>query len=127
MLDDRTALDRSLDDLDHFVWNNKMNLAGWRSYLGNNFGTDQVSAYAAPARRVSLEGLPNAWLGVSDVELFFEENKAYANKLTAAGVPCQLDIVSSAPHSFQGLAPDSELAKNYLARAKSWLKAALAV
>jgi acetyl esterase/lipase len=125
MLDDKTALDRSLDDVDHFVWNNKMNLVGWKSYLGNTFGTDQVSAYAAPARRESLEGLPKAWIGVGDVELFFAENKAYANKLTAAGVSCQLEIVNGAPHAFEGLAPDSELAKDYLSRAKTWLKAAL--
>ena len=125
MLDDRTALDRSLDDIDHYVWNNKMNLVGWRSYLGNSLGTDQVSAYAAPARRTDFKGLPKAWIGVGDVELFFEENKAYAQKLTSAGVPCQLDIVSGAPHAFEGLAPDSELAKDYLADAKSWLKAAL--
>ena len=125
MLDDRTALDRSLDDIDHFVWNNKMNLVGWRSYLGKSFGTDQVSAYAVPARREDLRGLPKAWIGVGDVELFFEENKAYASKLTSAGVPCQLEIVPGAPHAFEGLAPDSELAKDYLAEAKSWLKAAL--
>jgi len=126
MLDDRTALDRCLDDLDHFVWNNKMNLVGWQSYLGRNFGTEQVSAYAAPARRESLEGLPKAWIGVGDVELFFAENKAYANKLTAAGVSCELDIVAGAPHAFEGLAPDSELAKDYLSRAKTWLNKALA-
>jgi len=125
MLDDRTALDRSLDDIDHFVWNNKMNLVGWKSYLGKNFGTDQVPAYAAPARRESLEELPKAWIGVGDVELFFAENKAYANKLTAAGVACQLDIVNGAPHAFEGLAPESELAKDYLARAKAWLDIAL--
>jgi acetyl esterase/lipase len=125
MLDDRTALDRSLDEIDHFVWNNKMNLVGWQSYLGNSFGTDQVSAYAAPTRRESLKGLPKAWIGVGDVELFFEEDMSYADKLTAAGVACELDVVSGAPHAFEGLAPESELAKNYLARAKSWLGAAL--
>jgi len=125
MLDDRTALDRSLDDLDHYVWNNKMNLVGWRSYLGNSFGTDQVSAYAAPARRTEFKGLPKAWIGVGDVELFFDENKAYAGKLGATGVACQLDIVAGAPHAFEGLAPDSDLAKDYLTKAKSWLKAAL--
>jgi acetyl esterase/lipase len=125
MLDDRTALDRSLDEIDHFVWNNKMNLVGWKSYLGKTFGTDQVSAYAAPARRESLEGLPKAWIGVGDVELFYEEDKTYANKLNAAGVACQIDIVTGAPHAFEGLAPDSELAKDYLSRAKTWLKAAL--
>jgi acetyl esterase/lipase len=126
MLDDRTALNRSLDDVDHFVWNNKMNLVGWSSYLGKALGTDQVPAYAAPARRTDLSGLPKTWIGVGDVELFFEEDKAYANKLSAAGVSCELDIVSGAPHAFEGLAPESQLAKEYLARAKSWLKAALA-
>jgi acetyl esterase/lipase len=125
MLDDKTALDRSLDDVDHYVWNNKMNLVGWRSYLGNSFGTEQVSAYATPARREGLKGLPKAWIGVGDVELFYEEGKAYANKLTAAGVQCELDVVSGAPHAFEGVAPDSQLAKDYMARAKSWLNASL--
>ena len=125
MLDDRTSRDRSLDDLDHYVWNNKMNLVGWKSYLGNSFGTEQISAYAAPSRRADFKGLPKAWIGVGDVELFFEEDKAYANKLSAAGVSCQLDVVTGAPHAFEGLAPESDLAKDYLAKAKSWLKAAL--
>jgi acetyl esterase/lipase len=102
-----------------------MNLVGWKSYLGKTFGTDQVSAYAAPARRENCEGLPEAWIGVGDVELFYDEDKAYANKLTAAGVACKLDTVSGAPHAFEGLAPDSDLAKEYLSRAKTWLKSAL--
>jgi acetyl esterase/lipase len=126
MLDDRTALDRSLDELDHFVWNNKMNLVGWRSYLGDAIGTDQVSAYAAPARRTDFRGLPRTWIGVGDVELFFEENKAYAEKLSAASVDCELDVVSGAPHAFEGLAPDSSLARDYLKRAKDWLRHAVA-
>jgi acetyl esterase/lipase len=126
MLDDRTALNRSLDVEDHFVWNNKMNLVGWSSYLGKALGTDQVPAYAAPSRREDLSGLPKTWIGVGDVELFFEEDKAYANKLSASGVACELDIVSGAPHAFEGLAPESQLAKDYLARAKNWLNAALA-
>jgi acetyl esterase/lipase len=125
MLDDKTALDRSLDDVDHFVWNNKMNLVGWTSYVGKDIGTDRVSAYSAPARRQDLKGLPKAWIGVGDVELFFEENKAYANKLTAAGVPCELDVVSGAPHAFEGVAPESKLARDYMIRAKAWLKASL--
>ena len=125
MLDDKTALDRSLDDVDHFVWNNKMNLVGWTSYLGKDIGSDEVSVYAAPARREDLRGLPKAWIGVGDVELFYEEDKEYAKKLTASGVPCELDVVSGAPHAFEGVAPESQLARDYMTRAKSWLKASL--
>jgi acetyl esterase/lipase len=69
--------------------------------------------------------LPKAWIGVGDVELFYEEDKAYANKLTAAGVACELDVVSGAPHAFEGVAPESRLAKEYMARARRWLKASL--
>jgi hypothetical protein len=34
-------------------------------------------------------------------------------------------VVSGAPHAFEGVAPESQLAKEYMARAKSWLKKAL--
>jgi acetyl esterase/lipase len=126
MLDDRTAQDRSLDGVDHFIWNNKLNLAGWSSYLSTKFGTDQVPSYAAPARRVDFNGLPKAWIGVGDVELFYQEDKKYAENLKAAGVPCELDVVAGGPHAFEGMAPDAQVSKDYMARAKNWLKASLA-
>ena len=125
MLDDRTAMDRSLDDVNHFIWDNKLNLAGWKSYLGTKFGTEQVSDYAAPGRRSEFKNLPKAWIGVGDVELFYEEDKAYATKLTAAGVPCELDVVAGGPHAFEGLAPNAQVSLDYVGRAKSWLKKAL--
>ena len=68
MLDDRTALDRTRDAEDHFIWSNRSNLVGWRSYLGAAFGTDDVPRYAVAARREDLSGLPPAWLYTSDVE-----------------------------------------------------------
>ena len=102
-----------------------MNLVGWGSYLGSNFGTEKVSDYAAPARRKDLSGLPKAWVGVGDVELFFGEDKAYAERLKAAGVDCELDIVPGAPHAFEGLAPESQLSKDYMEKAVSWLAKAL--
>jgi acetyl esterase/lipase len=126
MLDDRTAQDRSLDGVDHFIWNNKLNLSGWSSYLSTKFGTDQVPAYAAPSRRVDFNGLPKAWIGVGDVELFYQEDKKYAENLKAAGVPCELDVVAGGPHAFEGMAPDAQVSKDYMARAKNWLKASLA-
>lgn len=126
MLDDRTALDRSLDAVDHYIWSNKLNLSGWKSYLGAKLGTDQVPAYAAPARRVDFNGLPKAWIGVGDVELFYEEDKKYAERLSAAGVSCELDVVAGGPHAFEGMAPDAQVSREYMIRAKSWLRSALA-
>jgi acetyl esterase/lipase len=125
MLDDRTALDRSLDGVDHYIWNNKLNLAGWSSYLSTKFGTDQVPAYAAPSRRADFNGLPKAWIGVGDVELFYQEDKKYAERLSAAGVACELDVVAGGPHAFEGMAPDAQVSKDYSNRAKTWLRRAL--
>lgn len=126
MLDDRTALDRSLDDVDHFIWNNKLNLAGWTSYLGAQIGAEDVSAYAAPARRKDLNRLPKAWIGVGDIELFYEEDRKYAEGLKAAGVACELDVVAGGPHAFEGMAPKAQVSIDYMSRAKAWLKKALA-
>jgi acetyl esterase/lipase len=126
MLDDRTSQDRTLDGVDHYIWNNKLNLAGWSSYLSTKFGTDQVPVYAAPSRRSDFNGLPKAWIGVGDVELFYQEDKKYAENLKAAGVPCELDVVAGGPHAFEGMVPDAQVSKDYMARAKSWLRTALA-
>jgi acetyl esterase/lipase len=126
MLDDRTAMDRSLDAVNHFVWDNKSNLTGWKSYLGTLFGSDQVPAYAAPGRRNDFNSLPKAWIGVGDVELFYEEDKKYAERLTAAGVACEIDVVAGGPHAFEGLAANAQVSKDYISRAKSWLRSALA-
>ena len=51
MLDDRTAADRSLDVVNHFVWNNKANRFGWRAYLSKEPGSSSIPKYAAASRR----------------------------------------------------------------------------
>ena len=45
-----------------------------------------------PARREDLTGLPPAWIGVGDLDLFHDEDVAYARRLEAAGVPVQLHV-----------------------------------
>ena len=125
MLDDRTAAKDQLDLVAHFVWNNRMNRFGWRSYLGVDPGSASVPAYAVPARRVDLAGLPPAWIGVGDIDLFHEEDVAYAERLRAAGVPVELDVVPGAAHGFEVWAPDTSLAREHTARARAWLRRTL--
>jgi acetyl esterase/lipase len=127
MLDDRTAARRELDDIDHFVWNNRKNRFGWRSYLGTDAGAATVPQYAVPSRRDDLTGLPQAWMGVSEIELFYGEDIAYAERLRAAAVPVELDVVPDAPHGFESWAPDTAIARRHQARATDWLRAVLNV
>ena len=92
MLDDRTAVRTDIDGRNLRMWNNKANRFGWRSYTGLEPGSE-VSGLAAPARYEDLSGLPPAWIGVGTLDLFYDEDLAYADRLRSAGVPCELDVV----------------------------------
>jgi acetyl esterase/lipase len=126
MLDDRTAADRTLDTVEHWVWNNSDNRFGWTSYLGHEPGAATVAEYAVPARRADLAGLPAAYIAVGDIELFHQENLDYARRLTEAGVAVTLDVVAGAPHGFENWAKETEPAKELLRRARAWLADAIA-
>lgn len=99
MLDDHTASRRDLDKPRHRVWGNRHNLFGWTSYLGHP--PDQpVPFYAVSARRDDLSGLPPAWIGVGTSDLFLDENRTYAQRLTKAGVDVTYVEVEGAIHGF---------------------------
>lgn len=121
MLDDRTAARRELDDIMHPVWNNRLNRVAWRSYLGREPGGEDVPAYAAPSRRKDLSGLPPTFISVGDIDLLYEENRQYADRLKQHGVSVTFDTLRGAPHGFEEIARRSSMAKAYLARTRAWL------
>lgn len=125
MLDDRTAARRELDRVGHFVWNNRQNRFGWRSYLGVEPGSDVVPAYAVPSRQEDVRGLPPAWIGVGDIDLFYDEDHAYAERLREANVEVTFEVVSGAPHGFESWAPDTTITRKYISCAQAWLRQAL--
>ena len=103
MLDDRTIIRSGMDDHNHVVWSRNSNRFGWESYLGEKCCADDVPAYAVPARRADLSGLPPAWIGVGSLDLFHDENIAYAQRLRECGIECETDIVPGAFHGFDAL------------------------
>jgi len=107
MLDDRT-LDPALDDDGFRLWNTASNRIGWGAYLA---GADRDAA--VPARRADLAGLPPAWLGVGTLDLFHNEDLAYASRLQAAGVPCEVHEVPGAFHGFDRIAPNATVAQEF--------------
>jgi acetyl esterase/lipase len=121
MLDDRTAADRSHDDTAHFVWNNRKNRVGWRSLLSIEPGAPTVPPYSVPARREDLTGLPPAWIGVGDIDLFHDEDLAYAERLDDAGVDVAITVVPGAPHGFESVAAQSGPARDFRRAAQDWL------
>lgn len=104
MLDDRTALRPDPDRAFRRLWSNEANRHGWTAYLGEAMGGDGVPPTAAPGRTEDFSGLPPAWIGVGTLDLFLDEDLAYAEGLRAAGVGCATFVVPGAFHGFDGLA-----------------------
>ncbi|MEO1078557.1 MAG: alpha/beta hydrolase [Pseudomonadota bacterium] len=128
MFDDRTAADRSLDAINHFIWNNEANFAAWSAYLGSlEPGASALPPYAAPARRESLAGLAPSWIGMCTLDLFYEENEDYARRLHAEGVPCEICRVDGVPHAFEVIQPQASIAEAFQQSALAFLKKALSV
>lgn len=122
MLDDRTAARRELDAVKHPIWNNFSNRTGWSAYLGHQPDADVVPAYAVPARRADLRGLPPAWLGVGLLDLFLEECRAYARRLQDAGVACELEEIPGAVHGFAVIAPNAPITRDFVGAQVEFLR-----
>jgi len=117
MLDDRTSLGRETDPYaGEFVWTHPNNRYGWRALLGETAGSDDVSAYAAPARATDLAGLPPAFVATGALDLFADEDIDYARRLIRAGVATELHVYPGGFHTFDR-APAADVARR--ARADS--------
>ncbi len=122
MLDDRVTL--SARQFPHGIWNSSENELGWRSLLGDLYGTDAVPCYAAPARADRLDGLPPAFIEVGSAEVFRDEGVAYAAGIWAAGGQAELHVWSGAFHGFQ-LFEHTTLARGARDAVRNWLDRAL--
>lgn len=124
MLDDRTVTREDLNARRFRVWTTKSNRLGWATYLDAAPGSDGIAAYASPARREDLTGLPPAWIGVGDNDLFLDEDVRYAERLKDAGVPCDLSIVPGAFHGFDALFAKTDVAQDFWRQQADALRAA---
>ena len=113
MLDDRNETRSSYAVTDGRTWNREANDAGWNAYLSGNAGGADVSPYAAPARATDVSGLPPAYINVGDLDLFVDEDVAYARAMSDAGVPVELHVYPGAYHGSNGAVPTSVLSRRW--------------
>lgn len=119
MLDDRQCTPSSQAD-DLIIWNRASNAFGWKSYLGDLYGADDVPYHAAPARAEDLSGLPRAYVCVGGADGFRDEDIDYALRLNGAGVECELHVYPGAPHGVM-LFADTDVAQRYMRDQHEWL------
>ncbi|MFZ4519313.1 MAG: alpha/beta hydrolase [Microthrixaceae bacterium] len=124
MLDDRTVLHPPPGRF--AVWTPRSNRFGWTSYLGHAPGSDPLPPYAAAARCADLSGLPPAWIGVGDRDLFQDEDVTYARRLEDAGVEVELVVVPGMYHGADAIAAASDISARFIGSMADALREALA-
>ena len=92
----------------HPVWNQSTSFNAWEMYLDSVPGAE-ASPYAAAARATDLTGLPPAYMCVGSEDLFRDENIDYAQRLSAAGVPCEFSIFPGVYHSADTFVPEAKV------------------
>jgi acetyl esterase/lipase len=106
MLDDRQSTPSSqLEGVP--IWSRESNQFGWKCYLGEHYGGDDVSPMAAPAREIDLRDLPTAFLAVGTADGLRDEIVDYGTRLSQADVLVELHVYAGVPHGtgmFPGLA-----------------------
>jgi acetyl esterase/lipase len=124
MIDDRQTTSSSVRD-GMIIWSRESNTFGWRAYLGDLYGRDDVPAYAAAARATDLTGLPPALVIVGGADGFRDEDIVYALRLSEAGVATELHVLPGAPHGVQMFA-GTDIARRWTSLVEDWLGRALA-
>jgi acetyl esterase/lipase len=119
MLDDRgLTVSSQLEGLP--IWTRESNAFGWRSYLGDRYGTDDVATEAAPARADELSGLPPTFIGVGTADCLRDESIDFAARLCRAAVPTELHVYAGAVHGFDMFA-DTAVARTAARDSADWL------
>jgi acetyl esterase/lipase len=114
MLDDRTGSSRPAPPhIGKYVWTAEANRFGWGSLLGTRPGGAAVPAGAVPARVQNVAGLAPAFIGVGSIDLFVDEDLAYAQRLINAAVPTEVLVVPGAFHAFDALVPEAAVSKAF--------------
>ncbi|KAI8635371.1 Alpha/Beta hydrolase protein [Xylariaceae sp. FL1651] len=103
MLDDRTVIPADHPLHEHMTWTAQANDLGWKALLGKEREerTDEnVPIYCAPARAEDVSGLPDTYIDVGTLDLFRDEDIAYAGRLVAANVSVEFHLYLGVPHGF---------------------------
>lgn len=132
MIDHRNITPSSHAIHDARVWNRAANLTGWAAYLGRS--EDRVtlvseeypvSIYASPSLAEDLGGLPPAYINVGDLDMFLDEDVAYAQGLNRAGVAVEFRVYPGAFHGSNGQVSRSMLSQRWLADENDALRRAM--
>lgn len=115
MLDCRTGGTHdkfSHPDTGVFRWNRVSNQFGWCAMRGGQAVPEARLGHFSPSLEANLRGLPQTFIAVGALDLFVEENMAFASSVARAGVKVQLNIYPGAFHGFD-LAKNASISRRF--------------
>ena len=124
MLDDRTgSINEAKLRSQDLSWSRVSNQYGWRALLGSR-GVTPPEIYAAPARAKSYAGFPDTYIAVGSLDLFAQENLAFAAQLMQDDVAVELHLYPGAYHGFDRV-PEARLSQQFVMDRSRALKRAM--
>ena len=103
MLDSRTGTeDAPVDNptTGEFVWTRAANRFSWNALRGSSDVPTERLGHFAPALARDVAGLPATFIAVGSLDLFLEEDIAFALRLARVGVPVEAHVYPGAVHGF---------------------------
>ena len=97
-LDDRSERYPSTEAHSGAVWTKQANGRMWGGYLKNGFQGPE--GHAVPLRGTDFADLPPAYIEPQGIDLLRDEAVAYGERLRAAGVPIQVNMIEGSYHGF---------------------------
>lgn len=123
MLDARTGTREAPVDnpmTGEFFWTRPTTRFGWDALRGTAPVPPERLGHFSPALAAEVAGLPPTFLGVGSLDLFLEEDMAYALRLARAGVPVEAHVYNGGVHGFDGI--PGPLASQFTADLQAALK-----
>jgi acetyl esterase/lipase len=100
-------------------------IAMWEHYLGDARADSPELSGVVPALAHDLRGVAPAHVTVAEYDVLRDEALEYARRLAESGVTVEVDLVPGTVHGFDGLLPESQVARSSIDRQVEALALAL--
>jgi acetyl esterase/lipase len=124
MLDDRCDTPSGHEIETIGVFDGWASREGFGALLGDR-PSEEIDAYAAPARAEDLAGLPPAWIDVGELDALRDESIDYASRLLRAGVATDLHVTPGCFHASEVFVPEAASSGRIVAARIAALRRAL--
>jgi len=103
------------------AWDGDHMVAGASVFIWQDVAVLNSSSTSAGRRNrgaqsalIDIRARAATWVGVGTLDLFHDEDLAYAERLVAAGVPCDVEVVAGTYHGFDGIHQNAPVSRAFV-------------